>query len=282
MTWHVDVSASDAGMLVYGGVGPGSRQLVWLDRSTYAQTGVAVDGLSRLFLVRLSPRGDRMVFQKDPEGRDISVYDLRNKTTVMSVPRLHSNLFPAWSPDGKWIAYGSSRDGQFQIYRMSADGNGKERKLLSDTQRIMPADWNGSNLLYFRGGLGNEFECWVLSLENGRKRRVLESADDCRFSPDGQWLAYAAHEGPPSSTSPGPLQIYVMNFTSGRGKYKVSEKSGIGTTMEPGWERTLLPRAKHPVSCASGGQFFQRRSAFSRIRQKQAQHTGGTCLRSVS
>jgi serine/threonine protein kinase/Tol biopolymer transport system component len=233
VTWHVDVSASDAGMLVYGGVGPGSRQLVWLDRSTYAQTEIAVDGLPKLFLARLSPHGDRIVLQKDQEGYDISVYDLRDKITVTSLPKLHSNGFPIWSPDGKSIAYASARDDQYQVYRMSADGNGKEQELLRDDVRILPIDWNGNNLLYLRGGLGNEFECWALSLENNRKRRVLENIDDCRFSPDGQWLAYAAHESPPTGTSPGPLKIYVVDFGSGQGKHQVSEDSGV----TPQWSR---------------------------------------------
>ena len=233
VTWHVDVSASDTGMLVYGGAGPGSRQLIWLDRSTYRQTEVAIDGLSKLFLARLSPEGDRVVLQKDAEGYDISVYDLRDQITLTSLPTLYNNGFPIWSPDGKSIAYASLRADQYHIYRMSADGNGQEQELVRDDTRILPFDWNGSNLLYFRGGLGNKFECRILSLENNKTRRLLDNADACRFSPDLQWLAYAAREGLPGEKSPGSLNVYVVGIGNRPGKYKVSEESGF----DPQWSQ---------------------------------------------
>ena len=34
---------------------------------------------------------------------------------------------PAWSPDGAKIAFGSSRDGNDEIYVMDADGSGQTR-----------------------------------------------------------------------------------------------------------------------------------------------------------
>ena len=233
VTWHADVSATDAGILVYGRTGPGPRQLIWLDQRTYSQTEIAVDGLSKLFLARLSPQGDRVVLQKDREGRDISVFDLREKATRSSLPKLHSNGFPIWSPDGKAIAYSSFRDGRYQIYRTSADGNGDEKELLSDEQRIIPDDWKGNTLIYFRGGLGNQFECWSFALDTKRKRKVFDNIDGCQLSPDGKWIAYAAHEYQPGTTSPGPLNVYVTKFAGGQGKYQVSENSGLG----PRWSQ---------------------------------------------
>jgi TolB protein len=33
--------------------------------------------------------------------------------------------WPAWSPDGKQIAFTSNRDGNYEIYLMNADGSGQ-------------------------------------------------------------------------------------------------------------------------------------------------------------
>lgn len=233
VTWHADVSYSDGGVLVYGGSGDASKQLVWLDSTNYAQTGTAVDGLSQLFYLNLSPEGDRVVLQKDREGHDLSVYDLRDRVTRIALPKSLSNDFPMWSPEGKSIAYGSFRDGSFAIYSTASDGSGEERKLLSDSERIMPVDWQGENLIYLRGALGNEFECWVYSLRTRRKRMILESVDDARLSPDGRWLAFAMRETVGAIKATPPLNIYVTNFPEGRKRYKVSDSSAIA----PRWSR---------------------------------------------
>jgi TolB protein len=34
---------------------------------------------------------------------------------------------PAWSPDGRKIAFVSNRDGKYGIYVMNADGSGEQR-----------------------------------------------------------------------------------------------------------------------------------------------------------
>jgi tRNA A-37 threonylcarbamoyl transferase component Bud32 len=228
VTWHADVSASDTGTLIYGGAGSGSRQLVWLDRKTYAQTEVAVDGLAQLFLARVSPEGDRIVLQKDHAGYDLSVYDLRDKMTLASLPKLYSNLWPTWSPDGKSIAYGSLRGGEYHIFRVSADGIGKEEEMLRDDGRIVPIDWVGEHLLFLRGGLGNEFECWDFSTRDRTRHKILDSVDDCRLSPDGQWVAFGARENLNASNLPGPLKVYVTKLEGGQAYYQVSENSGVG------------------------------------------------------
>jgi TolB protein len=36
-----------------------------------------------------------------------------------------SDLFPAWSPDGRHIAFTTDRDGNDEVYIMNADGSGQ-------------------------------------------------------------------------------------------------------------------------------------------------------------
>jgi Tol biopolymer transport system component len=167
------------------------------------------------------------VLQKDQEGHNVSVYDLNDRVTRTSLPKSLSNNFPMWSPDGKAIAYGSFRNGSYGIYATASDGNGAERELLSDTERVFPVDWQGDQLIFERGPLGHEFQCWVLSLRTGHKRMMFESVDDAQLSPDGRWLAVSMRDSVAAGKATPPLNVYVTDFPGGRKTYQVSDTSAI-------------------------------------------------------
>ena len=46
---------------------------------------------------------------------------------------------PAWSPDGSRMAFVSDRDGNFEVYVMSADGSGQARLTNNPADDIEPA-----------------------------------------------------------------------------------------------------------------------------------------------
>jgi Tol biopolymer transport system component len=220
-TWHTDASAADNGLLVFGSGGSGDVQLVWLDRKGN-QIGVAADKFSSLRYAQVSPQGDRVALQIDSGTNDIWVLDpargVRTRLTFGPV----SNNFPIWSADGKWISYFSLRDGKSTIYRKASDGSGAEDLLVTDDRGVVPTDWSrdGKTLLYERGPLGGPFDMWLLPLEGERKpRMLLAHAGNGRLSPDGHWLAYDSFES-------GSIEVYVVPFGGGEGKWQVSPSGG--------------------------------------------------------
>ncbi len=229
-TWHMDASVSDNGLLILGSGGLAEWQLVWLDR-TGKQVGTLVDKLTNLQDARISPQGDRLAIGIDIGMNDIWVIDLvrgvRTRLTFGPV----QNIAPVWSPDGKWIAYNSDRNGRSAIFRKRADGSGGEELLLTDDQALAPTNWShdGKTLIYDRGGVGSS-EIWALPLEGDRKpwlvvpRATNSWTAQGNLSPDGRWLAY-------TSTESGTLQIYVTAFHSGQGKWQVSSAEGL----QPRW-----------------------------------------------
>ncbi|MCU1307576.1 MAG: serine/threonine protein kinase [Acidobacteriaceae bacterium] len=232
-TWHMDATASNNGLLVFGSGGTADWKLVWMDRNG-KQLGLVADKLTNLQSGRISPQGDRVALQIDTGTNDVWVLDLaRGIRTRLTFGQVTSS-FPVWSPDGKWLAYNTSRNGQAQISRKPADGSGAEELLLNDQQPIVPTDWSqdGKYLIYMRGTLGNDLEVWALPLEGERKpflvvpRPTNAFAHQGRLSPDGRWLAYA-------STESGTSQIYVVPFHGGQGKWQVSTTEG----SQPKWSR---------------------------------------------
>ena len=74
-----------------------------------------------------SPKGNGLIaFTRTLSGGSLAVFVMNSDGT--GVRRLThsagSDGAPAWSPDGKNIAFQSDRDGGIEIYTMKADGRG--------------------------------------------------------------------------------------------------------------------------------------------------------------
>ena len=56
---------------------------------------------------------------------------------------------PRWSPDGKWIVFDSTRDGNYEIYIMRADGSGQKRLTQNPWQDLFPIFSADSKRIFF-------------------------------------------------------------------------------------------------------------------------------------
>ncbi|HXF98583.1 MAG TPA: hypothetical protein VNJ46_08230 [Gaiellaceae bacterium] len=103
-------------------------------------------------------------------------------------------LDPAWSPDGRRIAFASRRAGTFDLYVMRADGTGT-RRLTSGRARDQHPAWSpDGRLIAFER---DESDIWVVR-PDGRGARRLTGAEasesEPAWSPDGRWIAYVRRE----------------------------------------------------------------------------------------
>ncbi len=81
-----------------------------------------------------SPDGGRIAFGLlDPTTftAQVHVMNADGRDDAVLTPPGESSEYPCWSPDGSRIAFQTSRDGNFEIYVMYADGTGGQR-LTSD------------------------------------------------------------------------------------------------------------------------------------------------------
>src|SRR5262249_30998705 len=142
-------------------------------------------------------------------GTDLWIVDLtrgvRTRFTFDSAP----DLFPVWSPDGRRIAWGSTRKGNSDIYQKASNGTGVEEVLLASDVPKVRTDWwpDGRFLLYMTGR--NNPDLWVIPLFGDRKPFPLVATPFNealgRFSPDGRWVAYQSNES-------GQDEVYVIPF----------------------------------------------------------------------
>ena len=220
--WHMDVSATEDGLLVYGGGTIGTLQLVWLDRSG-KDAGVVADNLKWVF-ARLSPQGDRAALQTDSGAGtdDIVVIDLvRGVRTRLTFGPVANNS-PRWSRDGRWIYYSSLRNGRYVLFRRPSDGSGPEEKLFTGDHDVFPTDVSsdGKTVLLDESLDHNKTSVWALPLAGpGKPREIIEEGGFASFSPDGRYVAYQSSES-------GQFQVYVVPFGDRQGKWQVTSNTG--------------------------------------------------------
>jgi Tol biopolymer transport system component len=104
--------------------------------------------------------------------------------------------------------------------------------LLSGTETDTVCDWSrdGKYLLYSTGGNGLDTELWALPMEGERKPFLAvqhaSTQYGARLSPDGHWLAYESNES-------GTVQLYIVPFRGGQGKWQVTSQGSSG----PAWTK---------------------------------------------
>jgi len=215
------------GTLTYvsgGGLGE-ARTLVWVDRGGREEP---LKVPPRAYAAaRLSPDGARIALDVRDEQNDIWIWDLQRQTMTRLTFDPSADNLPTWTPDGRRIAFLSSRDGAPKVYWQAADGTGAAELLGDNLFGGAPFSFSrdGTRLLFSGGDVG------VLTIDGTRRRELLlqdtHSVQNAEVSPDGRWLAYESNES-------GRDEIYVRPFPNvDGGKWQVSTDGGT----RPLWAR---------------------------------------------
>jgi Tol biopolymer transport system component len=225
------LAASGNGAMAYrGGAGVGSRRLALFDRAGHEVSAVGNPD-SSLNSPELSPDERHVSLFRTIDGNlDIWTVETTRNVTARFTSDPSNDAFPVWSPDGRWIAFGSTRNGPYSIFRKLASGVGPEEMLLQGPQNQVPSDWSpdGRFILFRLTDQKNGYDLWALPTFGDRKpipvATTLFEERDGQFSPDSRWVTY-------SSTESGRSEIYAQPFPGPGGKVQISTNGGA----QPRW-----------------------------------------------
>ena len=168
----------------------GVRRLVVLLPVLLATAGCGSSGPpppSTLLFVS-SRDGDYAIFGLGANGDEHRL--TKQKGDASSAAGLFFQAEPAWSPDGRRIAFTSRRDGRSHIYVMRVTGTGA-RRLTSSAPDDSSPTWSadGRQIAFTRVG-----DLYVVASRGGPARRLGKGvggeALDPAWSPDGKLIAY--------------------------------------------------------------------------------------------
>ena len=228
-------AVSDNGTLLYmPGGGAGSQVPSWVDRTGRA-TPVDSAWRGNFTDIALSPDGTRLaVAAPGADGEQVWVKQLPRGPLSRLTFGGATNTRPAWTPDGRRIAFISSRSGKRNAWIQRADGSAEAESLLAHPSQVdevaFAPDGRRAVVRFGSGGVDGNRNLFLLEPGAGTAPTPLVTTS--RFeefgavvSPDGRWFAYA-------STESGRNEVYVRRLDDpGAGKTQVS----IDGAGEPLW-----------------------------------------------
>ncbi len=149
----------------------------------------------RIVNAAISPNGKRGVFEARGEIITVPVEkgDPRNLTNSSGI----AERDPAWSPDGKWIAYFSDESGEYALHLREQSGLGEVKKIslgIPSSYFYSPQFSPDGKMLLFTD---KRLNIWYLTIETGAMRKVDTNTYENpfpvmqpRWSPDSKWITY--------------------------------------------------------------------------------------------
>jgi TolB protein len=126
--------------------------------------------------VAIDPSGKWMVFgsTRDSDRSNLYMQRVDGTAVIQLTAEAADDAYPTFSPDGKLIAFSSTRAGNWQIFTMDLAGRNVTQVSTGPMQAIHPS-WSpdGTRLVYCSlGGKSNQWELWTTNLVTNEKRMI--------------------------------------------------------------------------------------------------------------
>ena len=191
-----------------------------LDSSSGRMTQIWA-GSGEVSTLSWSPAGTQLVFDLLSET-GLSIYRVRADGTGLK--RLSGGSTPAWSPDGRSIAFVLGRSHRPPaIYLMRPDGRGlRPVHVLDPTAQIKGLSWtpDGQRILFARSqNVGTQTDIFSIGIDGGQQAQLTNDARPLgqpSMSPDGTMIVFSGFRASGGGSGRGRGEIFTMNADGSR------------------------------------------------------------------
>ena len=235
---------SKDGLLVYipGGVTYGEHELVIVDKAGNAKPLTANKRPYEDFTI--SPDGKFIATTIEGPVTNSWIHDIARDTDTRFNFGIE-NRDPAWSADGKHIAYSGYKDGKYAVFWKSRDGSTLEEVLVLADKNVDA--WffspDGGTLLYADSQFDGQQNIDALPLRDKQNVRAVFPAqfevEWAILSPDGKWIAYNSFES-------GRPEVYVSPYPAIEPRERISTNGGLHPLWSPDGRELYYRTAASP------------------------------------
>jgi eukaryotic-like serine/threonine-protein kinase len=227
------VLASRDGTLIQRELRHSGQRIVLMDRSGKLIRSLALPEGEYAGL-QFSPDGSRLAVTFNQIGATethVWLIDLARSIATRFAFDGQYDSPPRWTPDGKYLVWGSDRANGRDIYWKQADGTGSE-ELVADVPNLFNDPSSaGNDFVVYRSLSGETSEdIWMVGLRGDRTPtpllRTTFNEINGVVSPNGRWMAYRCDES-------GRFEIYVARFPEMDRKLRVSSDGAAPLVSTP-------------------------------------------------
>lgn len=174
------------------------------------------------------PDGRVAVVMSDGNAPDLYSATLEGRSVRRLTRDRAIDVSPAWSPDGRRMAFVSDRSGNPNIYIMNADGSGARRLTYDGSYNTNPS-WSPDGLwIAYETRVNNQFDIWLIDPEGEVNVPLVthpRSDEGPSWAPNSRHLVF-------SSTRRGLADLYVID-RDGSNLRRIT--GGAGNNTSPDW-----------------------------------------------
>ena len=160
--------------------------------------------------ISMAPDGSHVLFAFPEKGIEQQIFSLSvdGKTKKPITTGGGYDAYPRYSPDGRWIAFASTRNGNFDIFTMSAAGEQIYRITEHEGLDTRPAWSPDGKQLAFTSLRDGNYDIYTVNIDGTNLRRITTHAerdDFARWHPNGNQLVVVSERD-------GKQDLYLMDL----------------------------------------------------------------------
>ncbi len=183
---------------------------------------------------------DRLAFVRRSYDTDVYRFEAGRPARAV-LTSTFGETEPRWSPDGRRLAFTSSRSGdQNEIWVAAADGTAAQQLTHGPGSSQGSPNWSpdGRSIAFDSWDQNLQWHVWIIDADGGTARQLTTQAGDQHvpsWSRDGRWIYYSAREGGAFDiwrvpTKGGPPERITQG---GSGRFASETMSGQSVVYQP-------------------------------------------------